>query len=222
MGRMENCMAICDVSANMEGIPMEASLALGILVSELSQGPWKGKLITFSDDLKLHLVGVESLREKMEFVRGIKRGNYNKDLQKVFDVLLKVDVKGKLRGEEMVKRVFVFSDMGFGKSSSQRCSYEDFGTDYQYIERKFRENGYGDCVLEMVFWNLSYSFARSDCQEDRVTPVVWNQAEVALVSGYSKNVMSLFSGENGATLDPEAVMEAAISGEEYHMLLLVD
>ncbi|KAL8538277.1 hypothetical protein ACS0TY_000306 [Phlomoides rotata] len=226
MGKMENCVAICDVSANMEGIPMEASLALGVLLSELSQGPWKGKLITFSDDPKLHLVGGESLREKMEFVRGIKRCNHDKNLQKVFDVLLKVAVKGKLRGEEMVKRVFVFSDMGFGKSSSQRCYYEDFGTDYEYIERKFRENGYGDCVPEMVFWNLSNSFARLDHGYQvgvrKATPVVWNQAGVALVSGYSKNMMSLFSGENRATLDPEAVMEAAISGEEYQRLLLVD
>ncbi|KAL8538273.1 hypothetical protein ACS0TY_000300 [Phlomoides rotata] len=116
-----------------------------VLVSELSQGPWKGKLIIFSDDPKLHLVGGEGLREKMEFVRGIKRGNHDKNVQKVFDVLLKVAVKGKLRGEEMVKRVFVFSDMGFGKSPFH---YEDFKTDYQDIDRMFRENGYGDCVLE--------------------------------------------------------------------------
>ncbi|KAL8551174.1 hypothetical protein ACS0TY_000307 [Phlomoides rotata] len=114
-------------------------------LSELSQGPWKGKLIIFSDDPKLHLVGGEGLREKMEFVRGIKRGNHDKNVQKVFDVLLKVAVKGKLRGEEMVKRVFVFSDMGFGKSPFH---YEDFKTDYQDIDRMFRENGYGDCVLE--------------------------------------------------------------------------
>ncbi|KAL8530943.1 hypothetical protein ACS0TY_007821 [Phlomoides rotata] len=218
MGKMKNCVAICDVS---EGIPMEASVALGVLVSELSQGPWKGKLITFSDESRLQLVRGESLREKMEFVRGIECGD-EKNLHKVFDVLLKVAVKGKLRGEEMVKRVFVFSNMGFSRSS--RGYYDYFETDYEEIERKFRDNGYRDCVPEMVFWNLSNCSVRSDDHDHRgkATPVLGNQPGVALVSGYSKNLMSLFLEENGATLDPEAVMEAAISGEEYNRLLVVD
>ncbi|KAG6386439.1 hypothetical protein SASPL_155341 [Salvia splendens] len=50
IGKLSNCLAISDVSRSMYGIPMKVSVALGILVSELSEERWKGKLITFSEN----------------------------------------------------------------------------------------------------------------------------------------------------------------------------
>ena len=35
----------------------------------------------------------------------------NTDFQKVFDLILQVAVNGKLKPEQIIKRVFVFSDM---------------------------------------------------------------------------------------------------------------
>ncbi|CAK9149630.1 unnamed protein product [Ilex paraguariensis] len=55
-GKLKNCLAICDVSGSMCGTPMEVSVALGILVSELSDEPWKGKLITFSPNPELRTI----------------------------------------------------------------------------------------------------------------------------------------------------------------------
>ncbi|KAG5588151.1 hypothetical protein H5410_048585 [Solanum commersonii] len=36
-GKLTNCMAICDVSGSMNGTPMEVSVALGLLISQLSK-----------------------------------------------------------------------------------------------------------------------------------------------------------------------------------------
>ncbi|KAL6181239.1 hypothetical protein ACLB2K_047894 [Fragaria x ananassa] len=44
-GKMKNCLAVCDVSGSMEGLPMDVSVALGLLVSELSEMPWKGEKV---------------------------------------------------------------------------------------------------------------------------------------------------------------------------------
>lgn len=68
--------------------------------------------------------------------------------------------------------------------------------------RRFKRYGYGDCVPEIVFWNLRDSKA--------------TQPGVALVSGFS-----MFLEEGGA-MDPVKVMEAAISGEEYEKLVVLD
>ncbi|MED6117794.1 hypothetical protein PIB30_113195, partial [Stylosanthes scabra] len=68
-GKMKNCLAVCDVSGSMSGVPMEVSVALGLLVSELNQEPWKGKVITFSADPELHLIEGNDLRSKTEFIR---------------------------------------------------------------------------------------------------------------------------------------------------------
>ncbi|CAI9775974.1 unnamed protein product [Fraxinus pennsylvanica] len=130
----------------------------------------------------------------------------NTNFQKVFDRILDVAVEGKLSEEQMIKRLFVFSDMEFDKASGN-----PWETDYQAIQRKFREKGYQN-VPEIVFWNLRNS---------RSTPVLANQSGVALVSGFSKNLLTMFL-EGGGVVNPEEVMELAISGEEYKKLVVFD
>ncbi|XP_071938076.1 uncharacterized protein [Coffea arabica] len=204
-GKLSNCIAVCDVSGSMYGIPMEVSVALGVLVSELSEEPWKGKLITFSDDPQLQKVEGETLLEKTKFVREMDWGG-STNFQGVFDRILEVAVEGKLSQEQLIKRVFVFSDMEFNEASMN-----PWETDYQAIQRKFRENGYQN-VPEVVFWNL---------RDSRSTPVLANQSGVALVSGFSKNLLTMFL-EGGGVVNPEEVMELAIAGEEYKKLAVFD
>lgn len=205
-GKLKNCIAVCDVSGSMSGIPMEVSIALGILVSELSEEPWKGKVITFSEKPQLHMITGEDLRSKVSFVRKMDWG-MNTDFQKVFDLILQVAVNGTLSPEAMIKRIIVFSDMEFDQASAN--SWE---TDYEVIKRKFRESGYETAVPEIVFWNL---------RDSRATPVPGTERGVALVSGFSKNLLMLFL-ENGGVMNPEIVMDAAISGKEYHKLAVLD
>ncbi|XP_062029014.1 uncharacterized protein LOC133745026 [Rosa rugosa] len=222
LGKLRNCLAVCDVSGSMEGTPMEVCVALGLLVSELSEEPWKGKVITFSQNPQLHLIQGEDLSSKCEFVTRMDWG-MNTDFQKVFDLILQVAVKGKLKPEQMIKRVFVFSDMEFDEASGHRgYGYGYYGrednepqsweTDYEVIQRKFREKGYGDAVPQIVFWNL---------RDSRSTPVTETQNGVALVSGFSKNLLKLFL-DNDGQIRPDLIMEKAISGKEYQHLVVVD
>uniref|UniRef100_A0A803M6R6 Uncharacterized protein n=1 Tax=Chenopodium quinoa TaxID=63459 RepID=A0A803M6R6_CHEQI len=181
IGKLKNCLAICDVSGSMYGLPLEVSVALGLLVSELSEEPWKGKLITFSRFPQLQVIQVTwNLME---------------------------------------------------------ASANDWETDYQAIVRKFNEKGFSK-VPEIVFWNLRNSGA---------TPVLSNQKGVALVSGFSKNLLKMFLDDSflepekpieaevpesekimavetteAEVLDPVKTMEAAISGEEYEKLVVLD
>ncbi|KAL1221676.1 hypothetical protein V5N11_009186 [Cardamine amara subsp. amara] len=206
-GSLTNCIAISDVSGSMTGTPMEVAVALGLLVSELSEEPWRGKLITFSENPELQSVEGDDLSSKTEFVRKMEWG-MNTDFQKVFDLILEVAVEGRLKPEEMIKRVFVFSDMEFDEASSSKNGWE---TDYQVIVKKFKEKGYGEVVPEIVFWNL---------RDSRSTPVQERENGVALVSGFSKNLIKLFL-DNDGKIDPVLTMEAAISGKEYEKLVVI-
>ncbi|KAL1347774.1 hypothetical protein AAHE18_07G030100 [Arachis hypogaea] len=205
-GKLKNCLAVCDVSGSMHGTPMDVCVALGLLVSELNEEPWKGKVITFSADPELHLIEGNSLYSKTSFIREMKWG-MNTDFQRVFDRILEVAVDGKLKEDQMIKRVFVFSDMEFDQASAT-----PWETDYQAITRKYSEKGYGSAVPQIVFWNLRDSTA---------TPVTATQQGVALVSGFSKNLMKLFM-DNDGELTPESSMEAAISGPKYQKLVVLD
>ena len=205
-GKLKNCLAVSDVSGSMSGTPMEVSIALGLLVSELSEEPWKGKIITFSEFPKLHFIEGDDLESKTEFVRRMEWG-MNTDFQKVFDLILQIAINGNLKAEHMIKRVFVFSDMEF-----DQATLHSWETDYEVISRKFTEKGHGNAVPEIVFWNL---------RDSRSTPLPGTQKGVALVSGFSKNLMKVFL-DNSGEINPEDIMELAISGEEYQKLVVVD
>ncbi|KAF8052164.1 hypothetical protein N665_1595s0009 [Sinapis alba] len=226
-GSLTSCIAISDVSGSMRGDPMEVSVALGLLISELTEEPWRGKLITFSENPELHVVKGNDLRTKTNFMRKMKWG-MNTDFRKVLDLILKVAVEGKLKPEEMIKRVFVFSDMEFDQASSSSSSSssshynsrsnntrEDtktWETDYRAIVRKYRKKGYGAVVPQIVFWNL---------RDSRATPVPGSKKGVALVSGFSKNLIKMFL-DNDGEIDPMTIMESAISGAEYSELVVID
>ncbi|CAI0457968.1 unnamed protein product [Linum tenue] len=258
IGKLNDCIAVCDVSGSMFGEPMEVCVALGLLISELSEEPWKGKVITFHQDPRLNVVEGKSLLEKTEFIRKMDWGG-STDFQKVFDRILEAAVENGASEEQMVRKVFVFSDMefnmasghyhygnyGYGSrgygygygddsgddvSSDENYSEEDGGgrvdgeeeeeeqrpvegweTDYEAIQRKFKEKGFSR-VPEIVFWNLRDSSA---------TPVKATQSGVALVSGYSKNLVKLFM-EEGAIADPVSIMHKAIEGELYQRLVVCD
>uniref|UniRef100_A0A0E0LE48 Uncharacterized protein n=1 Tax=Oryza punctata TaxID=4537 RepID=A0A0E0LE48_ORYPU len=207
LGKLNNCLAVCDVSGSMGGRPMDVCVALGLLLSELCDEPWHHRVITFSKRPRLHHINGETLYEKAEFIRTMDWG-FNTDLQAVFDQLLHVAVSGNLPPERMVKKVFVFSDMEFDQASSR-----PWETDYEAITRKFNEAGYGCAIPEVVFWNL-----RDSCS----VPVTVNQKGVALVSGFSKNMLKLFLRGGYETMTPRNVMERAISGREYEKLVVFD
>ncbi|TVU08216.1 hypothetical protein EJB05_41611, partial [Eragrostis curvula] len=218
-GSLSNCIAVCDVSGSMSGTPMEVCVALGLLLSELSEQPWSGRVITFSHTPEIHMIKGETLKEKLSFVQSMDWG-MNTNFQAVFDRILQTAVEARLAPDKMIRTVFVFSDMEFDQARGHQYWYyqvdqaggSQWDTDYQVICQKFRDAGYGDVVPQIVFWNL---------RDSRSTPVTSTQPGVAMVSGFSKNMMKIFL-ENDGVLNPEAVMAAAIAGEEYQKLAVFD
>ena len=69
-GKLTNCIAVCDISGSME----QELGVLGLLVSELSEEPWKGKLFTFSENPQLHLIKGDTLLAKTKFIREMDWG----------------------------------------------------------------------------------------------------------------------------------------------------
>ncbi|CAO2206395.1 unnamed protein product [Urochloa humidicola] len=205
-GSLTNCIAVCDVSGSMGGTPIEVCVALGLLISELSEKPWGGRVITFSSTPQIHKIEGKTLTQKMTFIKRME-WQMNTNFQAVFDRILRTAVDARLPKDKMIKTVFVFSDMEFDEAS-----LSPWETDYQVICRKFKDAGYGDAVPQIVFWNLRDSMS---------VPVTSTQPGVAMVSGFSKNLVKLFL-ENDGVVSPEAVMAASISGAEYQKLAVFD
>ncbi|VAI34657.1 unnamed protein product [Triticum turgidum subsp. durum] len=213
-GALRNCISVCDVSGSMDGTPMHVCIALGVLTSELSEEPWAGKVITFSQRPEIHLIKGKTLREKMSFVETMQ-WDMNTNFQAVFDQILRTAVEARLAPEKMIRTIFVYSDMEFDEASATGGYYarsSSWDTDYEVICKKFRAAGYGDAVPQIIFWNL---------RDSKSTPVTSTQPGVAMVSGFSKNLLKIFL-KNDGVVNPEAVMMEAIAGEEYQKLEVFD
>ncbi|GAQ88117.1 hypothetical protein KFL_004020030 [Klebsormidium nitens] len=204
-GSLTNCMAGCDVSGSMDGTPMQVAIALGLLVSEMADAPWGGELITFSENPQMHEIPPGTLKQKYSFVEKMEWGD-NTDFQKIFDNMLALAKATHLPPESMVRRLYVFSDMEFDEACSR-----PYQTDYMELERKFAEGGYG-APPEIVFWNL---------RDSGSVPVVATQKGVAMVSGFSKNILKLFL-DNDGEIDPMMIVHKAVAGPEYQKLIVVD
>ncbi|XP_022681858.1 uncharacterized protein LOC101754207 [Setaria italica] len=112
LSKLSNCIAIYDVLGNMSGVLLDVCIALSLLISKLSDEPWHHRLITFSAWPEIHQITGKTLWEKTIFIRQM-HWLMNTDFQVVFDKLLSIAVADNLPPEQMVRKVFVFSDMEF-------------------------------------------------------------------------------------------------------------
>jgi hypothetical protein len=208
-GRLDNCIAVCGLTGAATDPAVSAAIALGLLISELSLEPWKGRVITFDEMHQLHKLHGGTLKEKLQpLVAALGPRKKGANLQGVFSKILSTAVTGGLRRDMMVKRVFVLSDMDFDGWAGPASAWD---TEYQGICSRFSDEGFA--APEVVFWNLGTSTASM--------PVVAAQEVAALVSGFSKNLVRLFLEADG-NLTPASVMADAISGPDYDALEVFD
>lgn len=254
-GTLEDCIAVADVSPSMYSpvfpdgtTPMDSSIGLALLVAEVTRPPFGGAFITFSRDPSVVPVDPSrTLEEKYKQLLQAKWGG-STDFEAVFSrLLLPMAVENKIRPEDMVKRVFVFSDMQFDCSGG-----EEWATSYERVEAHFRAAGYE--VPELVFWNLAGGRAGygpwNNYGAVAPKPVAGDTKGTAIVSGYSQGMLKVFldggsfedeggeeeivekEADDGEVvvinkvkrqkLDPLAVVKKAIGHKAYSMLRVVD
>ncbi len=201
-GLFEDTVALCDVSGSMGGVPMEVSIALGLVVSELSAEPFKNKVITFSAVPQWHEVKGATLSEK---VFSLSRAHWeqNTDFIAVFKMILAEAKVYRLRPEQMIKKIFVFTDMQFDSATNSGR----YNTAFDVVKEMYTAAGYA--MPQLVFWNLRDTHASFPVRKD--TP------GVALMSGFSAEMLKLFL--DNAPMTPYSMMLRAL--EKYREKVVV-
>jgi len=192
-GTFSNTMAVCDVSGSMSGVPLEVCIALGLVVSELTAPPFKNKVITFSAVPQWHVITGEKLSEK---VSSLQRAHWemNTDFLAVFKMLLAEAQTYSLKPEQMIKKIFVFTDMQFDNAKTG----PDYGTGYDHVKEMYTKAGYK--IPQIVFWNL---------RDTRTSfPVRKDTPGVALMSGFSAEMLKFFLDDKEMT--PYSMMIEAV------------
>ncbi|KAH7078711.1 hypothetical protein BKA63DRAFT_531534 [Paraphoma chrysanthemicola] len=210
-GSLQSSLAVCDVSGSMShprfrdgSCPMDSAIGLSLLISEVTAAPFGGGFITFHESPSYLSIADnkcdEGLVDKVRYVMGTSWG-YNTNFVSVFeDVILPMAISNKLRQEDMVKQVFVFSDMQF--DAAQDNGTERWTSSFDRIKMKYTEAGYE--VPRLIFWNLASN------STDK--PVTMDNVDTALVSGYSQGMLKAFL-ETGALVEEEEITEEVLEGE---------
>ena len=205
LNSLENTLVLSDVSGSMNGIPMQVSIALGILISNLVKPPFDNLVITFSESPTFHKVEGETLQEKVSNMREMNWGG-NTDFQKVFDIILNKAINAGLENKDMPKRLFVLSDMQFDKAD---CG--SFSTNYDTIKKKYKQFGYN--MPQILFWNL-----RGYIKDFPVSDI----PNVGLVSGFSSAILNAVLNDEefspSEEFSPYSIMRKTIDNERYNKI----
>lgn len=237
-GTLIDALAIVDVSGSMESVifgsisPLHIAISLGLLIGSVAKPPWKDVVMTFHESpVFVPLEEHKTLKSKVTKVEAMPWGG-NTDFDKTFDLILSRAIEHKIKQEDMVKQVFVLSDMQFDCADSSRNG-TSFKTAHERLKNKYQVAGYE--MPRMIYWNLNGS---------QTVPVEKDDNGTALVSGFSSNHLRLFlqgaleemapltenddemqnlqqNGKRADTWqDPLDVMRKAIDDERYNILTL--
>jgi hypothetical protein len=212
-GALDNCLAVCDVSGSMGNIldgmfgsevqPILPAVALSLVLAQVARPPWVHTFITFSESPQIERVHPEE--GLAQTAMRICRADWgsNTDFNAVFTkLLLPLAVEAKLPKEEMIKRLFVFSDMQFDESYKDTLTEGSWQTEHQKVVKAFHEAGYD--VPEIIYWNLA--------GDELAKPVTASEEGVAIMSGFSPNMLKVFMG-GGAIEQTELQLEDVVVAE---------
>ncbi|RGP73427.1 hypothetical protein FSPOR_2009 [Fusarium sporotrichioides] len=222
-GTMNSSIAVCDVSGSMsyptfsdKTTPMDSAIGLSLLVAEVAKPPFAGAFITFSSRPTVEKVDLsKTLAEKVSIMDSSSWGMSTNFVSVFENLILPMATKNNLKNEDMVKRVFVFSDMQFDDacdssdsiystpswSNAPKSGDEAEGgwdTSYERIKAKFEVAGYD--MPELVFWNLAggrAGYGQTSGDPVAPKPVKSDENGTCLVSGYSQGLLKVFLDGGG-------------------------
>ncbi|EKM81275.1 hypothetical protein AGABI1DRAFT_36686 [Agaricus bisporus var. burnettii JB137-S8] len=262
-GSLENCIAICDVSSDMGYLnhhdgkrvaEIFPAIGLTLMLASLTKPPFNAGFIAFARAPEF--VSLEDLEKKglVSVVDMLSRRRWHErrskvDLQGVFKKLvLSVAKEHKIAKEDMVKRVFVFSDMEFDededKEDEDDSDHYDDHDDYMEeddeddsdweedtndrktaqdrVEQAYKKAGYD--VPEIVYWSLTGSYCWS-----QTVQVKSDRKGTAIMSGLSPTMLKVFmTGDevegsmSKEELTPMGVVKKILNQKSFDGLVVVD
>ncbi|KAF1814267.1 hypothetical protein P152DRAFT_393471 [Eremomyces bilateralis CBS 781.70] len=227
-GTLQSSIAVCDVSGSMryptfldKTQPMDHAVGLSLLLAEVTAPPFGGSFITFSQSPQVMKAGgpddKKKFCEKVAYICNSDWGQ-NTNFVKVFeDLILPIAVENKIPQEDMIKQVFVFSDMQF---DGAQMSDARWSTSFERIKKKYEDAGYE--LPTLVFWNLAESSGFWDSSDSEAEaeqsndpkPVTADEPGTALVSGYSQGMLKVFLDGGGFEGEDDEIVEEVVKGED--------
>ena len=195
---LQACVPMSDFSGSMDGVPVQVSMALGILISEINHPAFRGYLLGFdSTPSWIDLHDKPTLQSKVQHARRFAQGT-STDFQAACDLILRRLVEHKVPAADAPKDLIVFTDMGFdvasganqygyytGNGYSHNVKKQPWETQVQMIRRNFADHGY--TAPRIVLWNLRAEYKDFHAKADEEGVVILSGWSPAVLKAIPKN-----------------------------------
>lgn len=194
---------LCRVGNSKRTTALDVANALAIYTSEHNTGVYKNKYITFSNTPQfVDLSEKKTLKGKLETALDHDEIS-NTNIEAVFYLILDVAVKNNISPDEMVNNILIISDMEFDMAQRGWSNRNVLTkTLFDNIKEEYENEGYK--LPKLVFWNVN--------SRTGTIPLIENELGVALVSGFSQNVLKMVMSSN---YNPYDVLVEMITNERY-------
>lgn len=209
-GAHEQSIVVCDTSGSMFGgfiyrtsiAPIYVATSLAIYFAERNSGPFKDTFITFSAAPEIQQITGENLYEKWITLKSAHWA-MNTNLQAVFDLVLSVAKKNHISEDDMIKKIYIISDMEF-----DACVRDAGEKNFNMIKKKYAASNYE--MPEVVFWNVE--------SRQNQAPIKSDEKGVALVSGASPSIFETLM--TGKITTPIEIMMRTLNKERYDRVII--
>ena len=206
----ESAICVVDVSASMNGTPIEVAIALGLYTAERAKGPYKDHFITFSAKPQLQRVSGDNIKAKVD---GLRRAHWemNTNIERVFDLILDTAVSNNMPQEDMVDKLYIISDMEFDDATTEGWGNHDRAPDktlFTTIRERYEAAGYH--MPNLVFWNV-------DARNDQF-PMSMDERGFQMVSGFSPSIFEHLVG--GEFISAYDIMLKVLTSPRYENVTL--
>lgn len=197
-GGLKRTVVLSDVSGSMNGVPMEVSIALGILISEVNAATFRDHVMTFHEKPSwVNLSGCKTLKEKVAKVAQAPWGG-STNFEGAFKLILQRLVESKVPAEEAPQDLLVLTDMGWNHASNGRFHIQN-------IKDEWMRFGY--TAPRIIIWNLRAQFKEYHAKAD--------QEGVVTLSGWSPSILKVLQEGKLDMSNPWKTLRAVLDDERY-------
>ena len=231
LGGLQKTIAMCDFSGSMQSAgtsrdtPYWVSMAMGLLISEVTSDEFKDTFLTFDSNPTWHkLPSAGDIFSRVNSIGHVGQG-LSTDFQKAMDLVLATLKEKRVRPGQEPKDLIVITDMAWDQAcaSNQQSSYtghsyrhvvktSPWQTHIQMIRESFRRAGedmWGTpwTPPRIVIWNVA-----ATCNDFHATA---DTEGVIMLGGWSPSLFKVLTEEGARVQTPAEALRVQLDDERY-------
>ena len=233
-GGLGRSLAMCDFSGSMKNAgpygdtPYWVSLAMGLLISEVTTEEFQDTLLTFDSTPLLHRLPKGDIFTRVHSIRKEFGQGLSTDFQKAMDLILTRCKQMRVKPGQEPENLIVLTDMNWDAacSSSQSSAYtgnryrhvvktESWQTHVEMIREAFKRagedmwgEGQGLKMPRIVLWNIAATSTDFHAKSD--------SEGVVMLSGWSPSLFKILQKNGVEIQNPYQALQAQLGDPRYH------